>query len=206
MKAKGAPADEMLQPEAPVSESASVPASSENVDRIREILFGSQMREYGQRFAQLEERFQREADGLKSEIRAQLDSLEACTRQEMTNLSDRQKAERVERAESAERIARDFREATGVLERRMVQSDEQLSKDLREHRQLILDRHRNLLDELTQCVGRLETLQNRQLEEVRSNSVDRLVLADLLAEIAVRIRGDLSKPRAEDGGNGGANQ
>ena len=40
-----------------------------------------------------------------------------------------------------------------ALERRLAQFDEQVSKDLRELRQLILERHRSLSDELTQSVG-----------------------------------------------------
>src|SRR5574340_1186041 len=94
--------------------------STENVDRIREILFGSQMREYEQRFAQLEERLMRETAELKTDVRRRLDSLEACTRQEIEALSDRLKAERSERMETVSRLSREAGDATRALEARLT--------------------------------------------------------------------------------------
>ena len=177
---------------------------TENVDRIREILFGSQMREYGQRFGHLEERLLRETSELKTEVRRRLDSLEAYTRQEVEALSDRFKTERDERTQTVDRVSREASDATRALERRLIQSDEQVLKDLRELRQLMLERHRTLSDELTQCVGKSEMLQNRRLEELRANAVDRIALASLLAEVALRIRGESLVPRVEDTLSAGA--
>ena len=187
-------------------EQTAISSPTQNVDRIREIIFGTQMRDYDQRFAQLEERLLRETSELKGEVRRRLDSLEAYTRQEVESLSDRQKTERSERRESLERIARDLSEATRGLESRMVQTDEQVSKDLREVRQLVMDRHRTLAEELTQCVGRAEVLQNRRLEELRADTMDRLALANLLTEVALRIRGEFRVPGAEDTPNAGASR
>ena len=179
-----------------------MPGPTENVDRIREILFGSQMREYGQRFAQLEERLLRETSELKNEVRRRVDSLEAYARQELGCLSDRQNTERAERADAVDRVARDLIESTRALERRLVQSDEQMSKDLRELRQTMMDRDRSLSDELTQCVGKLEMLQNRRMEDLRTSTVDRQALANLLGEVALRIRGDFHVPGMEEVANG----
>lgn len=181
------------------------PAPTENVDRIREILFGSQMREYEQRFAQLEERLVRETGELRAEVRRRLDSLEAHFGQEIESLSDRQKTERAERTESVERIARDLSEATGTLERRLAESGERVLKDLREQRQFVMDRHKSLSDDLTQCVSKTEIAQNRRLEELRTDSMNRLALANLLSEVALRIRGEFRVPGVEDTVNAGAN-
>lgn len=183
---------------------AAIPGATENVDRIREILFGSQMREYGQRFVQMEERLLRETSELKSEVRRRLDSLEAYTRQEIDSLSDRHKTERAERTESDERVLRELTEVARGLERRLLQSDEQLTKDLRDLRQMMHERHRNLSDELTQCVGKMEIMQTRRLEELRGTSMDRMALASLLAEVALRIRGEFRVPGMEDAANAGA--
>jgi hypothetical protein len=179
---------------------------TENVDQIREILFGAQMREYDQRFAQLEERLARETSELKADVRRRLDSFEAYTRQEVESLSDRQNTERSERRESLDRISRGLTEATHGLEKRVVQTEEQMSKGLRELRQSMMDHHRNLADELMQCVGKAEALQNRRLEELRAGAMDRLALASLLAEVASRIRGECQVSVPEGTTNAGANQ
>jgi hypothetical protein len=174
----------------PVQNARPGEGASENVDRIREILFGSQMREYEQRFKQLEERLFRETGELKTEVRRRLESLETYTRQEVEALSNRLKTERSERTETVDRISREADDAFRAVERRLVQSDEQMSKDMRDLRQLVLERHRGLSDELAQCISNLEMLQSRRLEEVRGSAVDRMALASLLTEVALRIRGE----------------
>lgn len=185
---------------------SSVAGTTENVDRIREILFGSQMREYGQRFANLEERLLRETGELKMEVRRRLDSLEAHTRQEFDALSERLRTERAERTETINRVSREAGDATRELEGRLAKTDEQVSRDIRDVRQLILDRQRALSDELTQCVSRSELLQSRRLEELRGNAVDRVALASLLAEVALRIRGESLAAGVEDTLSAGANR
>ena len=47
-----------------------------NVDKIRDILFGAQMRDYDKRFARLEDRLMKDADALREEMRKRLDALE----------------------------------------------------------------------------------------------------------------------------------
>jgi len=178
--------------------------STENVDRIREILFGSQMREYGQRFAILEERLLRETGDLKMELRRRLDALETYTKHEFESLSDRLRTERVERTESVNRVSREAGDATRELESRLAKTDEQMSRDLREVRQLILDRQRALSDELTQCVTRSELVQTRRLEELKDHTVDRVALASLLGEVAMRIRGESLAAGMEESLSAGA--
>jgi hypothetical protein len=48
-----------------------------NVDKIRDILFGSQMREYETRFSRLEESLLKESQDLKETTRRRFDTLEA---------------------------------------------------------------------------------------------------------------------------------
>ena len=50
------------------------------VDRIRDILFGPQMRDYDSRFQKLEERLTREAGELRGELQHQLQALEGFMR------------------------------------------------------------------------------------------------------------------------------
>ncbi len=189
-----------------VLQTAPAAGATENVDRIREILFGSQMREYGTRFAQLEERLLRETAEIKAELRRRLDSLEASTRQEMGALADRLNSERNERTESSERILRELADGMKCIEKRLIQSDEQAAKDLRELRQLTLDRHKSLADELTQALANAEMLQARRLEDLRASAVDRTDLSSLLSEIAMRVRGEFNVLGAEIVSHAGAGQ
>src|SRR5215831_11226874 len=167
---------------------------SENVDRIREILFGSRIREYAQRFLQMEERIARETAELKAEICRWIQLLEAQSRQELESLADRLNTERGERADAEERIRRELNDSVILLDRRLRQSEERGDKDIRELGQLALDRHKNLSDELRQSLAAAGTQHGRRLEELRAGAVDRLALADLFAEFSLRIRGEFRLP------------
>jgi len=48
-----------------------------NVDKIRDILFGSQMRDYDKRFGRLEDRLIKDAESLREEMKKRFETLEA---------------------------------------------------------------------------------------------------------------------------------
>jgi hypothetical protein len=178
----------------PPGEQAAGSNPSENVDRIREILFGSRMREYAQHFLQIEDRLARETAGLKAELDRRFESQGAQNRQALDALSDRLTRERDERTESEERISREFGDSIRSLDRRQRQADDSVAKELRELRQSIIERHLSLSDDLRKSLEAAATLYGRRHEELRANAVDRLAFADLLAELALRIRGDRRLP------------
>ncbi len=193
-----------LRPGVAASGQTDTASAAGNVDRIREILFGTQMREYGERFQHIEERLSRETETLKAEVRRRLDSLEAYARQEAEASADRLKTERSERTASVDRVSRDAADSLRTLEKRVTQLDEQISKDLRELRQSVIDRQQRLLDELTHSAKAVEELHNRRLEDLRASAVDRLTFSNLLTELSLRIRGELCLPGVEDSRDGGA--
>jgi hypothetical protein len=190
----------------PPGDQTRAPDPAENVDRIREILFGSRMREYAQQFQRMEDRLVRETAELKAEFSRRMESQEVRNRQVLDSLADRLNVERDERAESEERISRELSDSIKSLDRRLRQGDDGVAKDLRELRQLTLDRHLSLSDELRQSLAAAGTLQGRRLEELRTSAVDRFALAELLAELALRIRGDLRIPEEGNSTDAGADR
>jgi DNA anti-recombination protein RmuC len=160
-----------------------------NVEQIREILFGPQMREYGQRFTRIEERLSQETEELKAEVRRRLDALEAYTRQEVKDLGERLRAERGERTESASRLSQSLADSVKSLERCLTESDERMSNVLSELRQSTFDRIKGVLDDLTAQTSNVEESQNRRIEELRGRSIDRFSFASLLTELALRVQG-----------------
>src|SRR6202161_4996226 len=65
-----------------------------NVDKIRDILFGSQMRDYEKRFVRLEDNVTKAIEGLREDMTKRLDTLGAFGRQEVDSLSKRIKSEK----------------------------------------------------------------------------------------------------------------
>jgi hypothetical protein len=166
-------------------------AGSGNLDKVRDILFGGQMREVERRFARLEERLIKETQDLKEEVKRRLEALETFARKESESLAEQLRGERSERLES-----------TRTLERRDTTLDEQLSKGQRELRQQILEQHQRLSDDIRQKVDEVLASLARETGELRADKADRATIATLLTEMAMRLNNELRLPGAEDLGNG----
>src|SRR5712692_4010154 len=57
-----------------------------NVDKIRDILFGSQMRDYEKRFARMEDRLAKDAAALREDLKKRFDALESFAKQEIESV------------------------------------------------------------------------------------------------------------------------
>jgi hypothetical protein len=90
---------------------ASAPESSGagNVEQIRDILFGVQMRDYERRFSNLEARLTQEAAMLRDDIRARFDALELAMRQQFNALSESLGVERDNRTGAVNKVSDDLR-------------------------------------------------------------------------------------------------
>src|ERR1700722_528307 len=94
-----------LKMASPANSKANTPPETEghegaNVDKIRDILFGSQMRDYDKSFGRLEDRLIKDAEALRDEMKRRFESLEAFVQKELESLGQRLKAEKSERGES----------------------------------------------------------------------------------------------------------
>src|SRR5271165_6416135 len=96
-----------------------------NVDKIRDILFGSNMREYEKRFARLEERLTKSSDALREDLKKRFDSLESYVREEMDSLNQRIKAEKSERSQAVSELTHEFRDSSKTLEHKLSHLEEQ---------------------------------------------------------------------------------
>ena len=184
------------------SDGSAALSEASNIDKIRDILFGVQMRDYERRFARLEERLLKDTSDLKDEVKKRVDALEQYIRNETGSLADRLKTEREERVDGAAEAMRELRESSRAHEKRASQLDEQLSRSQRDLREQILDQHRRLSDDIRQRVDEVLAALARETETLRADKTDRATLASLLTEMAMRLTDELRIPGAEDGGNG----
>src|SRR5580692_9741351 len=98
--------------------SAGEPAAG-NIDKIRDILFGSQMRDYEQRFLRLEEALKKESLDLRETTRRHLEALEGFVQRELSALETRLNAERDARSESHSRLAADLSSTSSSILRKV---------------------------------------------------------------------------------------
>lgn len=173
-----------------------------NIDKVRDILFGGQMRDYERRFARLEERLAQETAEMKEEVRRRLAALEQFIKQEADSLADRIKTEHDERTDATKDLSREAHENAKAFEKKTGQLDDQIGRAQRDSRQQILELHQRMSDELRQKVEEVLARLNQEASELRSDKTDRATLAALLTEMAMRLTNELSIPGVDKSRHG----
>ncbi len=177
-------------------------AGAANLDKVRDILFGVQTREFERRFARLEDRLVKETNDLKDDVKKRLEALESYARQESEALAAQIKAEQDSRGEAHRDLSRELNETAKAFERRTSALDEQLAKGQRESRQQLLEQYQRLSEEIRTKMDDVLATLAREAHELRTDKTDRAVLASLLSEMALRLTNGLTIPGAEELGNG----
>ncbi len=170
-------------------------AADRNVDQIRDILFGGQMRDYERRFHELNQKLEadlarmREAADkrlaqIEKRIDDQLDKLGKLVRQEIDDRTGAL-ADLESRVQQAARTARaEINKAVDGVSDEVAQSDERL-------RAALADLH----DTMAARAGDTEAALSRASTELRADKVGREDLAALLTEFALRLKGDFDLPK-----------
>ncbi|MDZ4797357.1 MAG: hypothetical protein SGI92_04300 [Bryobacteraceae bacterium] len=165
-----------------------------NVDKIRDILFGNQMRDYEARFGRLEESLQKEARDMRDATRRRFDSLEDYLKKELESLESRLRAESEERSEAATRLSREIRELSESLNRKLRETQESGSSAERSLRRDLLQQSQDLNDEIRSRIDQLSTIVDRRAGELRNDKADRSSLAALFTEVALRLNNEFEVP------------
>jgi uncharacterized phage infection (PIP) family protein YhgE len=86
-------------------------ATQESLDKVRDILFGSQLRQQDSRFAQLEEKVAGHLAAFRDETRKQLDTLQEFARTEFAAMTTRLAAETQQRIDALQHLGDELRSA-----------------------------------------------------------------------------------------------
>jgi hypothetical protein len=171
---------------------AEVPADEaqpESLDKVRDILFGSQMRAVETRLQGLEERLRREHEAMRADFARQVESLDGFIRSETQALSERLAAERTKRGEEIKALAAEIKETIRALERRHVKLEEAANLADAALRDQLLLQSKAAAADLTRLGERLTAELNRSHEELKATKTDRAALATLFADLAAKVGG-----------------
>ena len=168
-----------------------------NIDKIRDILFGSQSRDFERRFARMEERLSKEVSDMRDETRKRLDALEDFIKGEVKSLTERLMSEQNSRADAVKELSGELKDLSHNLDKKVTHINEQGAKSESDLRQQILSQSKNLSDEIQKrhndVLGSLE----RESSEIREDKADRTALAELFTEMAMRLTNDFKLPEAD---------
>jgi hypothetical protein len=154
-------------------------AQNGNLEKIRDILFGAQVRDHDRRFSALEQNLAKEAAALKSELTKRFDSLEAFMQQEVAILSGRLQQEQQARGEAMQHLVKDL---TSLVEQ-AGHSERTLRQEILGHVSALNDTIRSTQDQLSNSL-------NRSIADLRHAKTDRTALAELLAELSHKLQQD----------------
>ena len=176
---------------------AAIAEQGGNVDKIRDILFGNQMREYDSRFARLEETLLKESSDLKESVRKRIDTLESYFKKELESLAGRLRAERDDRLALGKDLSGEIKNAAESLTRAIRETQDGVAQADRELRSHVLEQTKALMDEIQTNRDSVLGILERRVLELRNSKTDRAALAELLSEVAMRLNREFRIPDVE---------
>ena len=166
------------------------------VDRIRDILFGSQMRDYDSRFQRLDERLTRDSMEARNEVQKRIDGLENFLKSEVQSLGNRLNAEQTDRGNAIARLAHDLAETARTLEGKIKYLDEQSATEMHDLREQLLEQSKALTAEIKDKHDQMKAGLDHETEQIRNAMTGRESLAEMLSEVALRLKNEFHVPGA----------
>lgn len=144
----------------------------ESLDKVRDILFGGQMRAVEARLQGLESRLLQSQESLRAEFTNQLNALEGTVQREVQSLAQRLGEERSARAEELTTLG----QTTGLADAEL--------------REAVLQQGQALSAEITRLSERLSAELTSAVLELKVEKASLTALASLFSDMASRLSGD----------------
>jgi hypothetical protein len=167
-------------------------AETGSIDQIRDIIFGSQMKEYERRFQRLEERSQQRIEELHAEVGNRLDTIEAFVRKELDAEGERLKSEQSARSDAVKALSNEIGEAVRSLSKSIEALAEKQANEAHALRQQAMDLSNSLSEEMRQKHGESSQRLDQAVRELDDGKVARKALSEILLEMAVRLSDELA--------------
>ena len=166
--------------------SADIPDSG-SVDKIRDILFGNQMRDFERRFSQMEERLNKATQDLRDETHKRLEALELFFKKELDALKARLKSESDERADGDRQINDDLKSTSTGLKKAIALCEENASEHATELRQQLLEQSKSLTAEIQSKNEQASAELRATTGALDETKIDRSTMAEYLIDMAMRL-------------------
>jgi DNA anti-recombination protein RmuC len=189
-----------LSPPAPPSRPADLPAAlpndaaPESLDKVRDILFGGQMRAVESRLQGLEERIMREQATMRSDFNKRLADVDTTAKHDIQTLNDRLTAERTKRAEDLKALSAELKDVLRSLEKRHVKLEELSGLADAEIRDHIVQQSRAIGAEIERLSQRVSADLAREVASLRNDKTDVSALVGVFSDMATRLAGESHPP------------
>lgn len=163
----------------------------ENLDKVRDILFGGQMRAVDQRLATLEARFQRDLKALSKDSGKQLSDLETFFKKEIETLTEKLQTERSKRTDDLKALSTEVKDGFKNLEKRLGKLDDAGSKADADLRTAILEHTKSVTTQINKLSDDFSAELQQAVKELRGEKLDTATLVQLFSDMALHLSEDL---------------
>lgn len=160
---------------------------SGSVDKIRDILFGNQMRDFERRFLQMEDRMVKATQDLRDETHKRLETLELFFKKELDALKRRLKTESDVRSDGDRQINDELKNASSAMKKAVAQAEEKISEQATELRQQLLEQSKALTAEIQSKNEQASDALRSSTNALDEAKIDRSIMAEYLIELAMRL-------------------
>ncbi len=157
----------------------------QNINKIRDILFGTEMRKNDSRFESLEARFNKESAHLRADLEQRMEAIETLIRAEFETLTDKLQLEKKERQESLLMVDVSLKTADVLLTKRIGELETHSLDEIRKLRHQAHEDIKNVRHNLQKLRDENQTLMEKELDILRKTKIDKASIAALFSNDAV---------------------
>ena len=171
--------------------------SDGNVDQIRQILFGGQMRDYEKRFDAIERRLSQSIDKATSALEKKLQKLSETIQSEVEKINEQMNAEQKERATDGEQSRAEVRDLRNHMDSSFEEIEAQLATEIGNLCTSLLDQKDALSSEIQASRDAAAEELKQEAGQLGDTKLARQEMAVLLSEIASRLTDESDSPKSK---------
>ncbi|MDH3534448.1 MAG: hypothetical protein OER87_01715 [Gammaproteobacteria bacterium] len=176
--------------EAKVMNSDLATSEVDNVDKIRDILFGNQMRDFDRKFSLLEKNLSDDLAAIRKESSLQIESLKSFIESEIEILGSKLLGEEKSRIEKMDGLDASVNNNVKQLDKKIGDLVKSMDKSSREINQKILKQSQGFSKEISDQIIEIRERMERDRVALSSAKVDKLTLSEVLNSLAIQINSD----------------
>lgn len=162
----------------------------DNVDKIRDILFGNQMRDMNQKHAALEQRLASDIEKLRKETALQFESLQSFMESEIEILSNKLTTSEKEQHQQMDDLHSELNKNVKHIDKKITDIKSAMDKQSSDINQKILKQSKDFSAELNSQIEETRQRMDAFRQELSSGKVDKAILAEMLNALAIQVNSE----------------
>ena len=167
-----------------------LPESAEegNLEKVRDILFGTQSREFEERCNLLEKRLLQESTDLKDQLTRSLEDIKTYVNSEVSRLTKQIQEEQAGRSNSVEEVGQVIKTLGSQLESRLSGLHDQTTTQHQKLEGQLNQQKSELTEHHQRALAEMQSRFQEALNELKADKTDRAVLSEMLMDVALRLK------------------